>query len=115
MLRNLNQSSGGQRILGVPQVGILAAQVAAETATGDHGPGILYNESQEAGYAGKYLRAVVTSWPATGALFEIAWTVPEGWAKDEAPDAIGKSLVFPPWFEDRREELMQGLEEAAFQ
>lgn len=69
MLRNLNQSSGGQRILGVPQVGILAAQIAAETATGDHGPGILYNESQEAGYAGKYLRAVVTSWPATGALF----------------------------------------------
>lgn len=48
------------------------------------------------------------------ALFEIAWTVPEGWAKDEAPDAIGKSLVFPPWFEDRRAELMPGLEEAAF-
>lgn len=50
-----------------------------------------------------------------GALFEIAWTVPEGWAKDEAPDAIGQSLVFPPWFEDRRAELMQGLEEASFQ
>ncbi len=49
-----------------------------------------------------------------GALFEIAWTVPEGWAKDESPDAIGQSLVFPPWFEDRRAELMQGLEQAAF-
>ncbi|WP_431299901.1 VOC family protein [Tabrizicola sp. BL-A-41-H6] len=49
-----------------------------------------------------------------GALFEIAWTVPEGWAKDEAPDAIGQSLVFPPWFEDRRAELMQGLEAADF-
>ena len=49
-----------------------------------------------------------------GALFEIAWTVPEGWAKDEAPDAIGTTLVFPPWFEDRRAELMRGLEEATF-
>jgi glyoxalase family protein len=49
-----------------------------------------------------------------GALFEIAWTVPEGWAKDEAPDAIGKSLVFPPWFEDRRAEMIAGLEPANF-
>jgi glyoxalase family protein len=49
-----------------------------------------------------------------GALFELAWTVPEGWAKDEAPDAIGQSLVFPPWFEDRRAELMEGLEKADF-
>lgn len=50
-----------------------------------------------------------------GALFELAWTVPEGWAKDEAPGAIGKSLVFPPWFEHRRAELMEGLEQAEFQ
>lgn len=49
-----------------------------------------------------------------GALVELAWTVPEGWAKDEAPDAIGRSLVFPPWFEHRRAELMEGLERADF-
>jgi glyoxalase family protein len=49
-----------------------------------------------------------------GALFEIAWTVPEGWAKDEAPDKIGTSLVFPPWFEDRRAEMVAGLEPANF-
>lgn len=49
-----------------------------------------------------------------GALFELAWTVPEGWAKDEAPGAIGRSLVFPPWFEHRRAELMEGLEPADF-
>jgi glyoxalase family protein len=49
-----------------------------------------------------------------GALFELAWTVPEGWAKDEPADAIGKSLVFPPWFEDRRAELVAGLEPATF-
>ena len=49
-----------------------------------------------------------------GAMFELAWTVPEGWAKDEPADAIGKSLVFPPWFEDRRAELVAGLEAADF-
>ena len=49
-----------------------------------------------------------------GALFEIAWTVPEGWAKDEAPGSIGKTLVFPPWFENRRAEMMAGLEPANF-
>ncbi len=49
-----------------------------------------------------------------GAMFELAWTVPEGWAKDEPADAIGQSLVFPPWFEDRRAEMEAGLEPAAF-
>ncbi len=50
-----------------------------------------------------------------GALFELAWTTPEGWAKDEAPGEIGKTLVFPPWFKDREDELRAGLEEATFQ
>ena len=49
-----------------------------------------------------------------GALVEIAWTVPEGWAKDEAPGAIGKTLVFPPWFADRKDEMVAGLEPANF-
>ena len=49
-----------------------------------------------------------------GALFELAWTTPEGWAKDEAPGEIGKTLVFPPWFKDREDELRAGLEEAEF-
>jgi glyoxalase family protein len=49
-----------------------------------------------------------------GAMFELAWTVPEGWAKDEPADAIGKSLVFPPWFADRRAEMEAGLEAASF-
>lgn len=49
-----------------------------------------------------------------GALFELAWTTPEGWAKDEPPGAIGKTLVFPPWFKDREAELRAGLEEASF-
>lgn len=50
-----------------------------------------------------------------GALFELAWTTPEGWAKDEPADAIGSTLVFPPWFEDRKEEMIAGLEPASFQ
>lgn len=49
-----------------------------------------------------------------GALFELAWTVPEGWARDEPADAIGQTLVFPPWFEGKKEDLMEGLEEAEF-
>lgn len=46
-----------------------------------------------------------------GALMEIAWTVPGGWALDEPADKIGQSLVFPPWFEDRKAEMIAGLEE----
>lgn len=49
-----------------------------------------------------------------GALFEIAWSVEGGWALDEPADKIGSTLVFPPWFEDRRAELMAGLEPAKF-
>lgn len=49
-----------------------------------------------------------------GALFEIAWTVPGGWAKDEPADAIGSTLVFPPWFADRQAEMEAGLEPASF-
>jgi glyoxalase family protein len=50
-----------------------------------------------------------------GALFENAWTVPKGWAMDEAPGQIGKTLVFPPWFADRKDVMVAGLEPASFQ
>ena len=49
-----------------------------------------------------------------GALFEIAWTVEGGWALDEPADAIGSTLVFPPWFADRKDEMVRGLEPANF-
>ena len=68
MLRSLNATYAGERILASPHVGILASQIAAETATGDHGPGILYNESVDPVYAGKYLRAWVTNPPTVGSL-----------------------------------------------
>jgi glyoxalase family protein len=49
-----------------------------------------------------------------GALFEIAWSVEGGWALDEPADAIGSTLVFPPWFADRKDEMIAGLEPANF-
>ena len=45
-----------------------------------------------------------------GPLFELAVSKPEGWAIDEAPDALGAQFMLPPWLEDRREELMGRLE-----
>lgn len=69
MLRNLNQSSGGRRILGVPQVGIEAATIASQTATGDNGPGLLYDDAINPANAGKQLRMVVTSPPSAGIFF----------------------------------------------
>lgn len=69
MLRNLNQSAAGKRILGTPNVGILSATIAAETATGDNGPGLLYDESLLAGNIGKQLRCRITAWPSSGSLF----------------------------------------------
>lgn len=67
MLRNLNKSSGGRRILGVPHVGIIASQIISETASGDNGAGLLYDEALA--NAGKQLRVKVTSSPASGSLF----------------------------------------------
>lgn len=69
MLRNLNVTTGGRRILGTPYVGILAEQIAADTATGDSGPGLLYDESINPLYAGKLLRLRVATPPSAGNLF----------------------------------------------
>jgi hypothetical protein len=53
----------------VPQVGILAATIASQTATGDNGAGLLYDESINPANAGKQLRLVVTSPPSAGVFF----------------------------------------------
>lgn len=45
-----------------------------------------------------------------GALFEIAWSVEGGWALDEPEGMTGQTLVFPPWFADRKQEMIDGLE-----
>lgn len=69
MLRNLNAAPiAGRRILGTPYVGLLAAQIVSETAVGDQGAGLLYNEAVKPENAGKRLRLRVTPWPAVGTL-----------------------------------------------
>lgn len=85
ILRNLNVTTGGRRTLGVPDVGILAATIASETATGDQGPGLLYDESINPANAGKYLRVRITTLPSAGNLF-----VYENGAIDfnDAPDGV---------------------------
>jgi glyoxalase family protein len=46
----------------------------------------------------------------SGALFELAVSVPESFAVDEEPDRLGSEFKLPPQFEDRREELLGQLE-----
>ena len=43
-----------------------------------------------------------------GILFEVA-TNPPGFAVDEKPDGLGTHLVFPPWLESMRKELLEVL------
>ena len=43
-----------------------------------------------------------------GVLFEIA-TDPPGFARDEAPDALGSALKLPPWLEPKRGYIEQRL------
>jgi len=45
-----------------------------------------------------------------GILTECAATVPQGFAKDESYDQLGTALLLPPWFEDRRQEIIAMLE-----
>ena len=66
MLRNLNKSSGGRRILGTPHVGIIASQIISETATGDSGAGLLYDSAQL--NSGKLMRLRVVTMPTAGVV-----------------------------------------------
>lgn len=68
LLRNFAERYDGKLILGSPYVGVLAETIAAETATGDHGPGILHNEAIDPAYAGKYLSAWIINPPTIGSL-----------------------------------------------
>jgi glyoxalase family protein len=45
-----------------------------------------------------------------GILVECCCNVPEGFEKDEPREQLGMKLHLPPWFEDRREEILAGLE-----
>jgi hypothetical protein len=45
-----------------------------------------------------------------GILVECTANVPGGFYRDEAPDALGTSLLLPPWFEDQRTAIVSQLE-----
>jgi hypothetical protein len=51
-----------------------------------------------------YFHSVYCRCPG-GILVECAATVPAGFAVDEPADQLGTSLLLPPWFEARREEI----------
>jgi len=46
----------------------------------------------------------------SGALFEFAWSKPEGWAIDEDPAHLGEAFQVPPQFADQRDEIVAMLE-----
>lgn len=45
-----------------------------------------------------------------GALFEACYSVPESFELDETKEDFGKTFQLPPWYEERREELLGELE-----
>ena len=57
----------------------------------------------------KYFLSVYVRTPG-GALFEAARSTDESFTVDESLADFGKAIQLPPWFEDRRQELLSGLE-----
>jgi glyoxalase family protein len=70
--------------------------------------GLGYTDCSDVKDRGYFLSVYVRT--PSGALFEFAWSKPEGWAFDEDVDHIGEQFVVPPQFEDRRDEIMAQLE-----
>jgi hypothetical protein len=66
MLRNLNQSSGGQRVCGAPKSGVLGSLIPA---TGDNGAGYTYNDLSLPADSAKEICGRITSWPSAGTLY----------------------------------------------
>lgn len=66
MLRNLNATlPGGGRILGTPFVGLLAAQILADTSTGPNGPGAMFNDGLIDGHRYRMLLASPSTFNGT--------------------------------------------------
>jgi len=56
-----------------------------------------------------YFMSVYNRTPS-GALFEYAWSKPEGWSIDEDPAHWGEEMQIPPVFADRAQEIVEYLE-----
>jgi glyoxalase family protein len=57
----------------------------------------------------QYFHSVYFRTPG-GALFEAAYSTEQGFTIDETVENYGREFQLPPWFEDRREEIMAVLE-----
>ncbi len=56
-------------VYGDPGLGVLGSVIRATTATGAHGPGLLYNDWDNASDDNKEFRALIVTPPASGTLF----------------------------------------------
>jgi glyoxalase family protein len=56
-----------------------------------------------------YFKSIYNRTPG-GALFEYAWTKPEGWAIDEDPEHLGEGMQIPPVFADQTDYILSYLE-----
>jgi glyoxalase family protein len=74
----------------------------------DHLEGIGYTDVSDVKDR-QYFHSVYVRSPS-GALFELAVSVPESFAIDEDPDKLGQEFMLPPQFEARRDELLGQLE-----
>lgn len=66
MLRNLNQSFSGKRILSSNKVGVLASTIPS---SGTNGPGYLYNDFSYPADNNLLVRGFVTTFPSAGTFF----------------------------------------------
>lgn len=64
MLRNLNQSSAGKRICGIPRVGMLASAIP----TGFPLPALLLNDI-DSGFPNRLYSVEILTWPSAGLLY----------------------------------------------
>ncbi|MGH7962692.1 MAG: ring-cleaving dioxygenase [Candidatus Binatia bacterium] len=60
-----------------------------------------------------YFKSVYVRTPS-GALFEAAKSVEQGFAIDEPVAEFGQAMQLPPWFEDQRQEILSALEPLRF-
>lgn len=64
MLRNqLRRAASGRLIFGTPKIGLDAAQIVSETASGDQGPGLIH--AKALAYPGRQLRIKITDYTGT--------------------------------------------------
>ena len=56
-----------------------------------------------------YFKSIYNRTPG-GALFEYAWTKPDGWTLDEDAEHLGEGMMIPPVFADQTDYILEYLE-----